>query len=668
MELPYQYNQLPHADSIRLLHLIHNDDDERLLCTLMEVSLSDLGDFGYLAMSYTWGASSDKVAIHCDDRDHIIMIPRNLYAGLHCFAKERWTSAIDTGDPIGYNEDVWIWADACCIWQSNNDEKNQQIPLMRRIYQSAAVVFIWLGEEEDGDQGLVALLSDMHRNVTQAVADQDPTKVDLLALRNSRQIPPAASPDWTRLGNLYREPWFTRKWVIQEVACAKLTLIMKGPRILPAGPLWELPELLINTDLISLVKDAMEDRITGILNGMRQAGAMYVQRQNLLRGVSPSLLELLCQFRDSQAAVKVDHIIALVGIASDGGHPAYQPDVTREVTELYRSFAWTTINQYSSLRVLSVAGLQDGLPGLPSWTPDWTVSPQVLAYGMAFPEAFRASGRTRDLGIFGWLCWVTNLMGNHLYAMLRTHLLHPSSQTADTTQGCVCLSDDSTVLTVLGKCVDTIKDVGIAQTPQNIASGLDEPQIIPDWVRAVWTPKEIQRRYAQVKFGEHSRAEAERLIQQLPFYPNYVGGGTMEDAFWRTLIWNTTFKGEQIPNSYRQNYLSMLEMVRVLQSPENTFDASMEEHFHRTHLFEQIYHNASTNRRFYTTHKGFIGQAPSTAVTGDIVCILKGANVPFILRKAGDKYVLIGECYCHGIMYGEAMQWSDLRLQEISII
>ncbi|OAL53533.1 heterokaryon incompatibility, partial [Pyrenochaeta sp. DS3sAY3a] len=39
-----------------------------------------------------------------------------------------------------------IWVDAICIDQTNNSEKNMQIPLMKEIYGKARKVYIWLGE------------------------------------------------------------------------------------------------------------------------------------------------------------------------------------------------------------------------------------------------------------------------------------------------------------------------------------------------------------------------------------------------------------------------------------------------------------------------------------------------------------------------------------------
>ena len=73
-------------------------------------------------------------------------------------------------------------------------------------------------------------------------------------------------------------------------------------------------------------------------------------------------------------------------------------------------------------------------------------------------------------------------------------------------------------------------------------------------------------------------------------------------------------------------------------------------------------------RGFFTTREGYIGLAPSRTTAGDLVCVIKGANVPFILRPTGENYFLVGECYCHGIMDGEVMLRKDLQFQEISLV
>lgn len=67
-------------------------------------------------------------------------------------------------------------------------------------------------------------------------------------------------------------------------------------------------------------------------------------------------------------------------------------------------------------------------------------------------------------------------------------------------------------------------------------------------------------------------------------------------------------------------------------------------------------------RVFFSTTTGYIGLAPHGTVEGDVIYIVLGASVPYVLRPlAGDDYTLIGEAYVQGIMRGEFMdmQHSD---------
>ena len=669
----YQYQSLAGNDSFRLLRLIPNIIGFKLQCLMIEVSLSDLTEYEYLAMSYTWGSPDDKVSIPCGSSGEIVMIPRNLYAALLCLATEPWQGALNTGDPIGYS--LWIWADAICIDQSNLAERGQQVQLMRQIYQSASSVLVWLGPREGTDQGLVELIDGLHQRLNKATKGQDPHSLDLVALRDAGQIPGAAAREWVRLGNFYQESWFTRKWVIQEVACAKRIGLMKGPLVIPWDPLWQLPELLISTNLISVVKSAQLDNARlrneeseWKLNGLRQAYLMSIQRISLQRKTPANLFELLCRFRDSLATEEKDHIFAVVGISSDGDHPAYRPDYTREVKEVYGEVAWTTINQYSSLHILSAAGLQGGIANLPSWIPDWTVSPQVLVYGLAFPAAFQASGIAKGM--------ITHKEGDvaqtphyrSVFAMLKALLMHHSCPIDVPTPGYACLSYNNKILTVLGKIVAVVDKLGTAQTLEELIPQLDKSSAIPDWVTSGWSAEQLQRLWSQLTFGEHLHAEAEALARQQITYPGYITGGSMDDAFWRTLICDTTPSGERVPDSYKNNYSSWRAVSGMLSQPEDHFHSTMAEHYTPARVYDEIFGLAMPGRRFFTTREGYIGLAPSRTTAGDLVCVIQGANVPFILRPTGENYVLVGECYCHGIMHGEAMLRKDLEIREISLV
>jgi hypothetical protein len=64
---------------------------------------------------------------------------------------------------------------------------------------------------------------------------------------------------------------------------------------------------------------------------------------------------------------------------------------------------------------------------------------------------------------------------------------------------------------------------------------------------------------------------------------------------------------------------------------------------------------ALANRTLFTTRNGFLGVGPLGAKTGDVVVVLFGADVPFVLRPVSAGYKLLGECYVHSIMHGEVL-------------
>ncbi len=65
--------------------------------------------------------------------------------------------------------------------------------------------------------------------------------------------------------------------------------------------------------------------------------------------------------------------------------------------------------------------------------------------------------------------------------------------------------------------------------------------------------------------------------------------------------------------------------------------------------------SASEGRILARTTRGYYVLGPAALETGDTVCVLFGAKVPFCLRPVDERFLLVGECYVHGLMKGEAM-------------
>lgn len=75
-------------------------------------------------------------------------------------------------------------------------------------------------------------------------------------------------------------------------------------------------------------------------------------------------------------------------------------------------------------------------------------------------------------------------------------------------------------------------------------------------------------------------------------------------------------------------------------------------------------HRASTatlGRVLGTTEKSYLAMVPMMACVGDEIVIFSGGKVPFVIRAEGNNFKLVGPCYVHGIMDGEAFPDGDTK-------
>jgi hypothetical protein len=73
------------------------------------------------------------------------------------------------------------------------------------------------------------------------------------------------------------------------------------------------------------------------------------------------------------------------------------------------------------------------------------------------------------------------------------------------------------------------------------------------------------------------------------------------------------------------------------------------------------------HRRVFRSEKGLIGLCPGSSAKDDEVWLLPGCSKPFVLRPLSNgRYMLMGEAYAYGLMYGEGLKWADAA-REITI-
>jgi hypothetical protein len=69
---------------------------------------------------------------------------------------------------------------------------------------------------------------------------------------------------------------------------------------------------------------------------------------------------------------------------------------------------------------------------------------------------------------------------------------------------------------------------------------------------------------------------------------------------------------------------------------------------------------ACARRAFFATSQGLNSVGLQTIQPSDTVVVMFGASVAYVLRREGTHYRLIGDCYVHSLMDGEAVRmWKD---------
>ncbi|OAX82494.1 hypothetical protein ACJ72_03149 [Emergomyces africanus] len=199
----------------RLLRLHPGVGDAELECNLLKRSLPTDDDREpngiandlhpptpepYDALSYTWGAKGQhcQIKILESGESHSMEIRPNLKAALLCFRL-----------PSAHRH---LWVDALCVDQAHQEEKSAQVSMMFRIFDTANTVCVWLGEEADESTRAMKFIQN---NLKPDEFDKSVEDPSLLK-------------EWLALSALIRRPWFSRRWIIQEIALAKKATVYCG--------------------------------------------------------------------------------------------------------------------------------------------------------------------------------------------------------------------------------------------------------------------------------------------------------------------------------------------------------------------------------------------------------------------------------------------------------
>lgn len=413
---------------------------------------------------------------------------------------------------------------------------------------------------------------------------------------------------------LLRRPWFRRVWVFQEFIVAVSSRFYCGGWTATWYELFGFIEKAGKAIWTSFDESFEQNEATG--NGLSLFWWLSELRGNYWRGEKHPLLRLLNLFRWSQASRGCDHFYALLGIAQDGDNPALQPNYTLPIEEVIHTFATYFASTENVMEMLYCAGLSEEQTSLPSWIPDWTQN---------------RAGKT-DLGF-----------------KLNSDRHKAYHATKNSTTKINLTAADRDTLFVHGGIIDNI---ALVNQDSSIGNEFTSLHRLLHWL-----------------------IDLECYAAAIDRYPT---GENLNDVQARVLVSNIDLQGHEIPPAslseayvaFRKHTLAKAPVPFTNVASNRTPEESRELII-KARPVTDVASAMINGRRPCLTGKSYLGHVPDATQPGDLVAILLGGTVPFIIRPRaqGDSaFWLVGECYIHGIMKGEAFDVPGFSPSEIRLV
>jgi hypothetical protein len=324
-----------------------------------------------------------------------------------------------------------------------------------------------------------------------------------------------------------------------------------------------------------------------------------------------------------------DRIYALLGLAADTETLGIRADYSTavQVDIVYTRVAKNLICAgYTDLLVLPKSlqdnGDLDKINRLiPSWVPDWT---------MRLRRPFAFNDRGRDA----------------------IQLFFPSGKDAQ-----LEINDrgDEKVLGLNGFYVDEIIELREVWDPEN-KSNRDK--------------KDTLSHAAQINHEAYiSLLEDVKALCASVFVKNqdlYESAKRQAEAVWRIPIGDITCTEDlkdirvrsSLEDTYKNAFVHTEFFARYVDLPRSEWKCPIETvlTFNEQARQYRMDMDKMAKKRPFVTNLGYVGMGPPDMKEKDRVVIFMGATVPFVVRSLGDeKYELVGDCYCDGIMDGEVV-------------
>ncbi|KAH7076967.1 heterokaryon incompatibility protein-domain-containing protein [Paraphoma chrysanthemicola] len=332
---------------IRILQLAPAGKDDVLRGRLV-VSNIDEPSISYDALSYMWGDPTPTSTIRLLGKP--LPLTGNLTVALqHIRSGYKWLN---------------LWVDAICINQKNLVERAEQVRMMRRVFQQASVVRIWIYEPyiNAGTKAIQALqqfssVLDYESDNCRAVGDQ---------------------PDfWDSIAPLFVNDYWTRAWVQQEVLNASHISLQCMDVVISGVSLLKFQRAI--RARYSLHQSMANAKAYEWTRHLRPFALHHVPAADGLF-MNPSLRatwylsDLLTRYESLMMSDPRDRVYSLMHLAIDYDEGGIEVNYEKTVRDVAIDVAIYHVNRHRDLRFLHDADAgrnkaRDSGAGVPTWIP-----------------------------------------------------------------------------------------------------------------------------------------------------------------------------------------------------------------------------------------------------------------------------------------------------------